>query len=188
MTTTILASFPSPSQGVWHLGPIPLRAYALFIIVGSDRRIVHRQQALGGPRRRARRHLRHRPVGGPLRLDRRPAVPRAHRLDHVLRARRRGSVGGLQDPGGRPRDLGCGGAGWRRRLDRLSAQGHSAARLRRCDRARNRAGPGDRPDRQLLQPGALRQDDDRCRGVWRSSSAAMRTAHSIRSTGCRPVS
>ncbi len=34
MTTTILASFPSPSQGVWHLGPIPIRAYALFILAG----------------------------------------------------------------------------------------------------------------------------------------------------------
>lgn len=27
-------SLPSPSQGVWHLGPFPLRAYALCIIVG----------------------------------------------------------------------------------------------------------------------------------------------------------
>ena len=34
MTTTILASFPSPSQGVWHLGPIPIRAYAMFILLG----------------------------------------------------------------------------------------------------------------------------------------------------------
>ena len=34
MTTTILASFPSPAQGVWHLGPIPLRAYAMFILIG----------------------------------------------------------------------------------------------------------------------------------------------------------
>ncbi|HEX3283939.1 MAG TPA: prolipoprotein diacylglyceryl transferase, partial [Mycobacterium sp.] len=34
MTTIILASFPSPSQGVWHLGPIPIRAYALCILVG----------------------------------------------------------------------------------------------------------------------------------------------------------
>jgi len=25
---------PSPSQGVWHLGPIPIRAYALFILAG----------------------------------------------------------------------------------------------------------------------------------------------------------
>lgn len=28
------ASIPSPSQGVWYLGPIPLRAYALLIILG----------------------------------------------------------------------------------------------------------------------------------------------------------
>lgn len=34
MTTTILASFPSPSQGVWHIGPIPIRAYAMFILLG----------------------------------------------------------------------------------------------------------------------------------------------------------
>lgn len=27
-------SLPSPSQGVWHLGPFPLRAYALCIIAG----------------------------------------------------------------------------------------------------------------------------------------------------------
>lgn len=32
--TAILAYIPSPAQGVWHLGPIPLRAYALFIIIG----------------------------------------------------------------------------------------------------------------------------------------------------------
>ena len=34
MTATLLASFPSPSQGVWFLGPFPVRAYALFIIAG----------------------------------------------------------------------------------------------------------------------------------------------------------
>ena len=27
-------SIPSPENGVWHLGPVPLRAYALFIIAG----------------------------------------------------------------------------------------------------------------------------------------------------------
>jgi prolipoprotein diacylglyceryl transferase len=30
----ILASIPSPSRGVWHLGPIPIRAYALCILAG----------------------------------------------------------------------------------------------------------------------------------------------------------
>jgi len=29
-----LAFIPSPSQGVWHLGPLPIRAYALCIIAG----------------------------------------------------------------------------------------------------------------------------------------------------------
>jgi len=30
----VLAYLPSPSQGVWHLGPLPIRAYALCIIAG----------------------------------------------------------------------------------------------------------------------------------------------------------
>ncbi len=30
----VLAYIPSPPQGVWHLGPLPLRAYALCIIAG----------------------------------------------------------------------------------------------------------------------------------------------------------
>jgi prolipoprotein diacylglyceryl transferase len=30
----LLAFIPSPSQGVWSLGPVPLRAYALLIILG----------------------------------------------------------------------------------------------------------------------------------------------------------
>ncbi|WP_460688039.1 prolipoprotein diacylglyceryl transferase, partial [Mycobacterium bourgelatii] len=49
MTTTLLAYIPSPPQGVWHLGPIPIRAYAFFIITGivvalliSDRRFAAR--------------------------------------------------------------------------------------------------------------------------------------------------
>jgi len=47
----ILASFPSPPQGVWHLGPIPIRAYALCIIAGIIVAIVwgeRRWQARGG--------------------------------------------------------------------------------------------------------------------------------------------
>jgi prolipoprotein diacylglyceryl transferase len=30
----IFTSIPSPDQGVWHLGPVPIRAYALCIIAG----------------------------------------------------------------------------------------------------------------------------------------------------------
>ncbi|WP_312864897.1 prolipoprotein diacylglyceryl transferase [Saccharothrix tamanrassetensis] len=32
--TTFLATIPSPDQGVWQLGPVPIRAYALCIIAG----------------------------------------------------------------------------------------------------------------------------------------------------------
>jgi prolipoprotein diacylglyceryl transferase len=49
VTTTYLAYIPSPSQGVWHLSFIPIRAYALFIVAGivvalmlGDRRWVAR--------------------------------------------------------------------------------------------------------------------------------------------------
>jgi prolipoprotein diacylglyceryl transferase len=53
-TSTVLASFPSPDRGVWQLGPIPIRAYALCIIVGivvavwwGERRFVARGGAPG---------------------------------------------------------------------------------------------------------------------------------------------
>lgn len=48
-TTSLLAYIPSPPQGVWYVGPLALRAYALFIIIGivvaivwGDRRWVAR--------------------------------------------------------------------------------------------------------------------------------------------------
>ena len=47
--TMAVLSIPSPSQGVWHLGPVPIRGYALSIIAGiiagiwlSERRWVAR--------------------------------------------------------------------------------------------------------------------------------------------------
>ena len=53
MTTTVLAYIPSPAQGVWHIGPVPIRAYALFIIVGIIVALVigdRRWEARGGER------------------------------------------------------------------------------------------------------------------------------------------
>ena len=53
MITTTLASFPSPAQGVWHLGPIPIRAYAICIIIGIILALLigdRRWQARGGER------------------------------------------------------------------------------------------------------------------------------------------
>ena len=48
---TVHAYIPSPSQGVWHLGPFPLRAYALCIIAGIIVAILvaeRRWEARGG--------------------------------------------------------------------------------------------------------------------------------------------
>ena len=51
---SIPLSIPSPSQGVWHLGPFPIRAYALAIILGVVAAVWVGEQALGGPRRHGR--------------------------------------------------------------------------------------------------------------------------------------
>ncbi len=51
--TRLLAYFPSPPQGVWHLGPLPVRAYALFIIAGIVAALIigdRRWAARGGER------------------------------------------------------------------------------------------------------------------------------------------
>lgn len=48
---TILANIPSPPQGVWYIGPFPLRAYALCIIAGIIVAMsisLRRYQARGG--------------------------------------------------------------------------------------------------------------------------------------------
>jgi prolipoprotein diacylglyceryl transferase len=49
MSIAYLASIPSPSRGVWHIGPLPVRGYALCIILGvivavwiGDKRWVQR--------------------------------------------------------------------------------------------------------------------------------------------------
>ncbi|MBO0841119.1 MAG: prolipoprotein diacylglyceryl transferase [Sciscionella sp.] len=53
-STSYLAYIPSPSRGVWYVGPIPIRAYAVFIIAGiilaiwwGERRWVARGGAKG---------------------------------------------------------------------------------------------------------------------------------------------
>ena len=51
--TMLPTYFPSPSQGVWHLGPLPIRAYALFIITGIVVALLigdRRWEARGGQR------------------------------------------------------------------------------------------------------------------------------------------
>ncbi|MFZ0226688.1 MAG: prolipoprotein diacylglyceryl transferase [Mycobacterium sp.] len=53
MTTSVLAYFPSPPRGVWHIWLVPIRAYALFIIVGIIAALLigdRRWAARGGER------------------------------------------------------------------------------------------------------------------------------------------
>ncbi|GAA0912536.1 prolipoprotein diacylglyceryl transferase [Virgisporangium aurantiacum] len=48
-----LAAIPSPTQSVWHLGPLPLRAYAVCIILGIVAACVvteYRMRARGAPK------------------------------------------------------------------------------------------------------------------------------------------
>jgi prolipoprotein diacylglyceryl transferase len=54
LAALVPASIPSPDQSVWHLGPIPIRAYALCILIGifvamwvGDRRWVARGGRFG---------------------------------------------------------------------------------------------------------------------------------------------
>ena len=149
-------SIPSPSEGVWHLGPLPLRAYALCIIAGivvavwlGERRWVARGGRPGDVTEVATWMVPFGIIGG--------------RIYHVITV-----AGGLlrrrRAPGarpvhleGRPRHLGRHRVRRGGRLDRLPAPGHPAAGLRRRAGAGDRARPGDRPARQLLQPGAVRQ-------------------------------
>ncbi|MEJ5944743.1 prolipoprotein diacylglyceryl transferase [Pseudokineococcus basanitobsidens] len=52
LPASVLASIPSPPTGVWHLGPVPIRAYALAIILGVVVGVLvgeRRLRARGGP-------------------------------------------------------------------------------------------------------------------------------------------
>jgi prolipoprotein diacylglyceryl transferase len=42
----LIASFPSPSEGVLHLGPLPLRAYAFCIVLGIVASVILAEQRL----------------------------------------------------------------------------------------------------------------------------------------------
>ena len=154
----VLAAIPSPTQGVWELGPLPHpRLRAVHRRRHRRRRLAHRE-ALGGPRRSARRRARHRRLGGAVRHHRRPALPRDLQPPPVLRRGRRPAAG-LRHLGGRPRHLGRDRPGRGRRVDRLPPARHPAAGLRRRRRTRPAGRAGDRPAGQLVQQRAVRRPD-----------------------------
>jgi prolipoprotein diacylglyceryl transferase len=52
LLTALPTTIPSPSQGVWHLGPLPIRAYALCILTGIVIAVTitaRRWRGRGGP-------------------------------------------------------------------------------------------------------------------------------------------
>ena len=165
----LVASIPSPSQSVWHLGPLPIRAYALCIVAGivvaiwlTNRRLVARGAGPDDVWDIAKWAVPFGILGG--------------RIYHVITDPELYFVHG-QDPFNALRiwdgGLGIPGAIL---LGTLGAWiGGQAPRdpagfLRRRRRARRGAGPGDRAVRQLLQQRALRPSDDACRGSCRSTA------------------
>ena len=160
VTTVLLLSIPSPSEGVWHLGPLPLRGYALCIIAGIVAAIwigERRWVARGGTRGRGHRP---RALGGAVRHRRRPALPRDHRPPTSTSASGGNPVERALRLARRPRDLGCDRARRRRRAGSAAGGKASAAARARRARARRAGRPGHRPLGQLVQPGALRQAHD----------------------------
>ena len=166
--------------GVWHLGPLPIRGYALCILAGIVVAVWLTQRRLERPRATAGRRHRHLRLGRALRHRRRPALPPHHRR----RSRYFGEGG---DPwkafaiyeGG----LGIWGAV---ALGALGAwigcrkNGVDLPRLRRRGGAGRRDRPGDGPLRQLVQQRDLRRADRPA-----VAAAHLRVGHRRRPRGRR---
>ena len=155
----------APSDGIQHPEPGPVRVAPRTRPDPGLRAVDHprhrrrdldRREALGGPRRAARRGVRRGRVGGAVRRDRRPDLPRHHRLAPLLRRRRQPRRGAVH-LARRPRGLGCDLARRGRRADRLPVARHQDAADGRRPGPRRARRPGDRPVGQLVQPGAVRQ-------------------------------
>ena len=156
------AAIPSPTQGVWHVGPFPVRAYALCILLGIVVAIWLGDRRLAGARGPRGPGPRHRGLGGAVRHRRRPALPRRHvagsRTSAPAATRSQALYvweGGLGIWGA----VALGGA---RRLHRLPPRGRPPAAVRR------RAAPGHRARAGASGAGAT--------GSTTSSTAARRPA------------
>ena len=159
-----LATIPSPTQGVWNIGPFPLRAYALFILLGIVAACWITEWRL-----------------------RQRGAPKWLVLDVAIWAVPFGLVGGrlyhvITSPddyfgtGGNPMRafaiwegglgiwgaIALGGVGaWIALPPARRADHH----VRRRGRRRHTGGAGDRPTRELVQQRAVRLADRTCRGV-----------------------
>ena len=165
----VTSYLPSPTVGVFHLGPLPIRMYALCILVGIVRGgVAHRPPARPpwggagpGPRRRG--------VGRAVRHRRRPALPRHHHAGPVL-GRGRPPGRRPEDLERRPRHLGRHRARRARRLHRLPALRHQLPRpssTPRCPGSRSRRPSAGSATGSTTSSTAARRP---CRGASRSTS------------------
>ena len=112
-----LAEIPSPTQGVWHLGPLPIRAYALCILLGIVAACADHRGPAAPPGRPAVAVL-------DIAIWAVPVGIIGARIYHVITSpdqllrRGRAPVAGAQHLGGRPGHLGRGRGRRGRRLDR----------------------------------------------------------------------
>ena len=139
-------------------------------------RLAHHDPLEAGRWRQRPRHPRHR-LGRRLRGDRSPALPRPHVVERGADAEVAGHLRGLAR---RSRCLGRDPARDDRRRDRRPARGGQRHGVHGRRRARAPAGAGDRPDRQLVEPGALRQADVAALGPEDRSGASGEPAGAVR--------
>ena len=177
LTAAARSQHPEPARpGVWHLGPLPVRAYALVHPRRDRRRGLDDPAAARQARRRSRAwSSTSRAWAVPVRHHRRPDLPRDHLARRPTSARAANPCERV--PSGRA----ASGSGAPSPSAR-SAPGSAAARrhplLDFVRRARPRPArrAGDRPLRQLVQPGALRRADRPAVGPARSTSGTRRRA------------
>ena len=165
--------FPQPAAG--RLAPRAVAHSRLRAVHHHrhHRRAGDRRPALGGPRRPARRDLRHRAVGGAVRLDRRPALSPGHRLADVFGPGRRRARGRRCESG---TAAWASGARWR---SAASARGSAAGAAEfRCRPSATRS-PRESSWRRRSAGSATTSTRSstagrpRCRGAWRSSTAGI---------------
>ena len=152
---SLLASIPSPSSGTVDLGPFQIHMYGLTLLAAIAVCIWITGHRYRQPRRRLGPHLPLRRLGRRRGHRRRTSLPPRHELERGARP----VVGAVRDLEGRARRLGRDRPRLHRRRDRRQAGGRRrlpsspTASRPACSSRRGRQ------DRQLVEPGAVRQGD-----------------------------
>ena len=184
LASNLLASIPSPSSGSVDIGPLTIHMYGLTLLAAIAHLHLDHRPPLGQPRRRLGSHLPLRRLGRRCRHRRRPALPPGDELGRGARP----VVGAVRDLEGRPRRLGRHRGRLPRRWLHREALRRRRLAARRLPRARIARRPGGGKDRQLVEPGALRQADRPAVGPRDRPGPPAARARSIRRPTTRPSS